>query len=698
MQITLAEWGRRHAIPDLRLRKIRMSLPVETRNGKYFIDDSILPPSGDVVECEVCHRQFKQIASRHLQLHDLTMAEYRSAYPDARLMTDEVEKSISKGKQGQTRDQKTRDLISRNRKGKSPTTRGSMSQETREKISKSRTGKTLSEEHKRAISEGGLGRVQSAETKSKIAASHYSRSEVDRQLSNEKTRHTMMARYGAPHNLAVPEIEARTKETNLRRYGYEMPLESSVIREKAAISAAINHDGQHPSKTSHVKEKIRATNILRYGAPSTMAIARAAFSEQSGFENPFNVPAIREKSRQTMMARYGVEYPLQSYAILKRMLDNNIERFGVTSVLARKETRQKIAETIEHRYGRKSPHQIHISDENYEILQDDELFRTFMKDKSLRSAASELNICYDSVRRYCYRYGIDLPKSSYEREVSAFIHDLVGSKPKIGDRKVIAPLEIDILVAEYGIGIEFCGLYWHGEQHKSDRLYHLIKLISMEQIGYRLITIFEDEWVNKRSIVERRLRHIFGFSEKGVPARKLEIRRIKSRLALDFFKEHHLQGAGPHGFASYGAFEGTEMIAAMNFCKARRALGRKSGEIELLRFATSGKTHAGVASRLFRRFVKDHDPSGVITYADRRWSQGELYKAMGFSELNPAKPGYWYVNNNKVQREHRYRYRKSVIKHQHPDGERMTEREIMIDLGYYRIWDCGNLRYLWTKS
>ena len=62
---------------------------------------------------------------------------------------------------------------------------------------------------------------------------------------------------------------------------------------------------------------------------------------------------------------------------------------------------------------------------------------------------------------------------------------------------------------------------------------------------------------------------------------------------------------------------------------------------------------------MFKNFIENYSPKEVITYADRRWSNGEMYKHLGFNFEENTKPSYFYVANKK--RENRFKYRKSEL-------------------------------------
>lgn len=54
--------------------------------------------------------------------------------------------------------------------------------------------------------------------------------------------------------------------------------------------------------------------------------------------------------------------------------------------------------------------------------------------------------------------------------------------------------ELDIIIPDIGIAIEYNGLYWH-RSNTRDKKDHYVKTIWSREIGYRLINIFENQWI-----------------------------------------------------------------------------------------------------------------------------------------------------------------------------------------------------------
>jgi len=261
------------------------------------------------------------------------------------------------------------------------------------------------------------------------------------------------------------------------------------------------------------------------------------------------------------------------------------------------------------------------------------------------------------------------------------------------DRNIIKPKELDIVIPSHNIAIEYCGNYWHSELQGKGRKYHLDKYQRAMASGYRLLTIFEDEWINKNSIVVSRLKNILGKSEHGVGARKLNIHEIDFQTARDFCNTYHIQGSTKHMKYRLGAFNGEQLVAIMTFNPSRKSLGGSGDGVELVRFATDGKTYAGIASKLLKHFQRGYH-GFIISYADLRWSDGDLYKKLGFDLSHISPPNYWYMHvDSYTTRKHRFGFRKAVVVEMFDANPERTEWEIMKNNGYDRIWDCGNLKF-----
>ena len=115
----------------------------------------------------------------------------------------------------------------------------------------------------------------------------------------------------------------------------------------------------------------------------------------------------------------------------------------------------------------------------------------------------------------------------------------------------------------------------------------------------------------------------------------------------------------------------------------------------MLRFCSKIGYHVvGGAGKLLKHFERSYKPKSLVSYADRRWSQGKLYKALGFKLDHASSPNYWYWKNIN-QLESRIKYQKFKLKNiLDVFDESKTEVENMKANGYHRIFDCGNIVFV----
>jgi hypothetical protein len=261
----------------------------------------------------------------------------------------------------------------------------------------------------------------------------------------------------------------------------------------------------------------------------------------------------------------------------------------------------------------------------------------------------------------------------------------------VRNKKLLNNKEIDIFLPDYNVGIEFNGLYWHSELFVNKN-YHLEKLIESEKKGISLIQIFEDEWINKKEIVKSIILNKLMINKEIIYARKTSIIKLDYNIEKEFLNKNHIQGFVNSKY-SYGLLYNGQLVSVMSFSSNRRSLGsvKKENEYELLRFSNKLNTIViGGASKLFNFFLKEIKPIKVISYSDKRYFNGKIYETLNMDFIGNTKINYWYIKGK--NRYHRFKFRKDVLVKNGYDQTK-TERQIMMENKYYRIYDCGNKKF-----
>ena len=287
--------------------------------------------------------------------------------------------------------------------------------------------------------------------------------------------------------------------------------------------------------------------------------------------------------------------------------------------------------------------------------------------------------------------------SNAETEIGEFLKSLTY-KVILRDKTILDnKQELDIFIPEKSIAIEYDGLFWHSDVFK-EKNYHLQKTEECNKKNIRLIHIFEDEWIDKKNIVKSMLKNILGVTERKFYARKCNVKEITSSEKKIFINENHIQGDATSSI-NLGLFYNNELVSVMTFGHPRINLGSKQptkGNYELIRFCNKLNTSVvGGASKLFKYFIEKYKPQTITSYCDRRWSIGNMYKKLGFELDHFSTPNYFYIEGN--NRKNRFKYRKSELIRKGYDKNK-TEKEIMVERGLRRIYDCGTMVFKWKKE
>lgn len=282
--------------------------------------------------------------------------------------------------------------------------------------------------------------------------------------------------------------------------------------------------------------------------------------------------------------------------------------------------------------------------------------------------------------------------SKMELELNDFLLSK-GIGTEMSDRKVLKGMEVDILIPENYLGIEMNGLLWHSTKFGRGSRYHLDKTVGAHKVGIELVHIFEDEFMSRKDIVKSLILNKCKATEFKLYARNCKVVEISNKEAFKFCQDNHLKG-GVNAAINIGLFHNEELVSVLTFSKLRKVLGskHKEGHYELLRLCSKKYTRVvGGASKMLKYFENTYKPLKIISYSDKRYSTGEVYKTLGFSYVSTSSPNYFYVKNGS-KRLHRFKFTKDKLISQGGNPE-LTEREIMEARGYYRIYDCGADRF-----
>jgi hypothetical protein len=262
-------------------------------------------------------------------------------------------------------------------------------------------------------------------------------------ISKQRRKETMLERHGVENCRHVEGAEEKLRQTNLERYGAENPFakESSVFdKVQASLEGKrpVLKGQDNPFAWESTKEKIRETMLERHGVenaqqvPEIRAQTRETNMERYGVEETLAAPEIRERIRETCQETYGGPAPSCSPEVQAKTRETNLERYGVPWTCMNPEVRRKQVETMEARYGG----HFFASGEGREKI------RKSMLERYGVEFFSQLPEWWETVepkqkRTWLRNYGVDHPMKDPEIRIKALRAAFNGRTPNLFERRIL---------------------------------------------------------------------------------------------------------------------------------------------------------------------------------------------------------------------------------------------------------------------
>ena len=439
----------------------------------------------------------------------------------------------------------------------------------------------------------------------------------------EKTEKTVLKKYGVKNVLDRPETRANSIEasksekakekrvaTNLKRYGVDNPAKNDEIKKRSMATQKAKNGGVLGFNNS----KQRETMLKRYGGPSPMASpeVRAKVIETQQKRNDGKLGFNNSKQKETMSKKYGGHGRLSDPDEVIRTRESVKAKYGVEWVSQHPPFKEKAVEALISKYG--------------SIFNNHGVISKLNKDFA-KTIKDEFNI-----------------EVEFEKAIAGKIYDLY-----LPASKILVELNPTIT---HNSSVAFACLknscQQPCEKHKAlSHNYHQEKSIIARENSFNLIHVYD--WNTEEEILKI-LKSKLRKDEVKISARKCNLKKISQKEANKFLNEHHIQGGAAKQTVCYGLFlREKELIAVATFGKSRF---NKNYEWEWLRFAVkeNHQIHGG-AGRIFKEFVKKHNPQTVVSYIDLDHTTLVTFlDHLNFTQVKMTSPRlYWHhISDNKT--------------------------------------------------
>lgn len=452
------------------------------------------------------------------------------------------------------------------------------------------------------------------------------------------------------------------KKNNFYNYIYETTsfLDSSYSNRERIFCIANNIASQPICKCCGKRTYLSTEGILKFREFCSVQCS-AKMRPQEAYDKR-DLSQANEKRRKTLKEKFGYEYNSQRPEIKKKISDKM--KLQLNSF-----ARSKL--------------------EDVEWLINEYVTRN----NTAVGIGNILGCDYTTVISYCRKANLEIKshfnQSSGEIEVADFMDSILSFKVKRGDRQFLEnKKEIDILIPEHNLAIEYEGLFWHSEAIETyDREASYKKYTICKEKGFQLITIFEDEWIGRQEQVKSYLSAKVGIFQKRDYARNCIVKEIEKEEAINFINQYHIQKVR-FVKKAFGLFLNDELVGVVSYATHHR----KSEQLVLNRIVfKAGIQIVGGMNKLIQNTITKLD-SDIITWSDNRWSTGEIYEKCGFVFDGDLPSDYSY--STKYERFPKQAFMKKNTK----CPENMTEHQWALQNGYYRMYDCGKKRWKYISA
>ena len=489
-------------------------------------------------------------------------------------------------------------------------------------------------------------------------------------LLREKTKqNNLLAKYGVTNVSKLKEVRDKISEKN----------KSDEVRLKREATCLERYGATNPSKSSAIKLKL--SEIM--SSEEFLNKREITCLKKYGSKSPMSNKEIIAKRNQTYIDKYGQLRPPRDRSYYYNMITDGSK---VDEYLAFKSDPKKYIE--EHYEGRPT----------YQQLQHD----LGVTDAPILMILKK-NKCKDL---------ISLSKSHVEEEVFTFLKSILSDvEVRHNDRTQIAPYELDFYIPDFNIAIECNPASTHNSSIgwlrdiPIDYKYHQMKSKLCEERGIFLFHIFGYEWNLKQEIIKSMLRNIFNKNEFKHGARETYIEEISYNECKEFLNQNHRQGNTSSKIRLGLKLKSDNfLMSVMTFGRLRNTMGKShnvtENSWELSRFCTRLNTNiSGGASKLFKYFIKNYNPSEVISFSDVAHTKGILYEKLGFSKEYQTPPNYFYTDLYDTKFLNRVNCQKQYLSKLFNEDIDMskTEKQIMEEHRFVRTYDSGVIKWVWNQ-
>lgn len=482
--------------------------------------------------------------------------------------------------------------------------------------------------------------------------------------SREKFKETNLGKYGVEHHRQNKEQQDKFDATILRKYGTTNLMANKIFSDKRDNTNMERYGVANPLSSPDIQLKVSATNIERFGYP-----------------NPSQNSDIQTKKIKTSYRSKDYDFDGE---IIKLQGDEGL----VIDHLRKLYTRQHFSfdqHPIPYVFHGKK----HIYFPNFSLLGN----VVEVKSDYTLKANHDINIAKFTVAAI---YGelflaVTSNKKIFMTTRNQWVNKLYEdlSVYDITQYQVIDGMFFDFYHAGSGTAIRIVDSRLHNDTLQDREFANITNLPNISCYYYHIGGLGDHYTAILSSIINK-----IKLSMTYISARKCTIKELSNSDITEFYSTQHIQGSviSKHHIA---LMHNNTIVAAMSFSKSQNrnkisSVNAADGHYTLTRFATNGRVCGG-ASKLLSYFNKTYSPVAIRSYSDNMYSNGGLYRTLGFNLIDDRRPDYKYskIGSSYVENKSKYQLSKLIGTDGYLKYDGACESDIMKCNGYVRIYDRG---------
>lgn len=466
--------------------------------------------------------------------------------------------------------------------------------------------------------------------------------------------------------------KVKTEQTCERIYGVKIAAKSDIVKQNAINNCMIKHGVPYHTTLPDVIAKKNATVEKKYNVKHT-----------------FQAESVKDKIKITMNERYNCDHALQYPDFLQKMKDTCEERIGFDNP-------SKCEKIVKHRVlisdNKAIEYFSNLLGENFTILLKDEANLLIRDNRDESEFIIDKELMRDRLKTgneiSTLKNPVNSGSSTKEIQIFEFITGLGLNPTK--EKTILEGKELDVYISSHKIALEHNGLYYHNEDYRP-KYYHLEKSYSCEEKGIELFHIWESEWLYNRETIKSMIKTKLDIYDYVIDGHDCVIKEnINNEEIYNFLNLNNIVNYKTHDI-NMCLYYNDELVSIMLF--------NEIGDNEYLLLDMCNKINVNVVDSyniLLKNFTRNYIFDKLISYSDYRIFNGnqDLYVVLGFKHEELLDISYFWSRGLKTYSDSDLSDKELISD---IDNITETEYEIIYEIGYRRVYNCGQIKWTYIK-